>query len=152
MKYRLAVTHFNNETWLENTLWRERKEYDGCIYNSPIRIKDSLPVESKIYVIEMNNETNKIEGIGLIKNKLFGKMNKIYSDNNYNRYSYYGKKRLTRDVIDEETLKNLEDRLFRGKRGYHLKRSQGISEVPLDVYKDYLEYVDSLFKLAFGDF
>lgn len=93
MSIRLAVTHFNNNTFLENERWREINNYVGCIYNSPVSIKQTIMLFSKIYVIEMNNETNKIIGIGLIKNKIIPKPHKIYSDNNYNRYTYYGKKK-----------------------------------------------------------
>jgi endonuclease V-like protein UPF0215 family len=40
----------------------------------------------------MNNETNKIEGIGLIRNHLaHDKRHKIYNNNEYNRYIYRGK-------------------------------------------------------------
>jgi hypothetical protein len=97
---------------------------------------------SKIYVIEMNNETNKIIGIGLIKNKIIPKHHKIYSDNNYNRYTYYGKKRINASDFDDKVLYELEQRLFKGKN--HLKRSQGIVEVPFDVREKYFSYINSL--------
>lgn len=143
----LAVTHFNNLTYSENERWRKNKEYDGCIYNCPVRIKDSIPICSKIYVIEMNNETNKVTGIGLIINRIYPKRNKIYSDNNYNRYTYQGKKRIDHNSLDEVTLKCLEERLFKGKK--HLKRSQGIAQVPKEVSDKYLNYIKELFDLVF---
>ena len=143
----LAVTHFNNLTYSENRRWCKNKEYEGCIYNCPVRIKESIPINSKIYVIEMNNEINKVIGIGLIKNRIYPKQNKIYSDNNYNRYTYLGKKWIDYSLIDNETLENLELRLFKGKN--HLKRSQGIVEVPLDVTKTYIKYIDDLYQLTF---
>ena len=40
----IAVTRFNNETWRENQRWRENHDYKGCIYNTPIHIKDSIPL------------------------------------------------------------------------------------------------------------
>ena len=144
---RLAITHFNNETLYEYLRWRENKKYEGCIYNCPVRIKENIPFMSKIYVIEMNNQTNNIVGIGLIINKIIPKLHKIYSDQNYNRYTYYGKKWLPNSCIDKETLITIEKRLFKGKN--HLKRSQGIVEVPFDVKYDYLEYIDKLFKLTY---
>ena len=142
MSITLAVTHFNNTTFLENERWREINNYVGCIYNSPVSIKQTIMLFSKIYVIEMNNETNKIIGIGLIKNKIIPKPHKIYSDNNYNRYTYYGKKRINASELDKKILCELEDRLFKGKN--HLKRSQGIVEVPIDVRDKYLSYINSL--------
>ena len=142
MAITLAVTHFNNTTLLENERWRETNNYCGCIYNSPVSIKETIMLFSKIYVIEMNNETNKIIGIGLIKNKIIPKHHKIYSDNNYNRYTYYGKKRINTSDFDDKVLYELEQRLFKGKN--HLKRSQGIVEVPFDVREKYFSYINSL--------
>jgi hypothetical protein len=144
----LAVTHFNNLTYGENERWRKNKEYEGCVYNCPVYIKDSIPISYKIYVIEMNNETNSITGIGLITNRVITKRYKIYSDNNYNRYTYRGKKRIDSNLLDEVTLKCLEERVFTGKK--HLKRSQGIAEVPKDVSDKYLNYIKDLFELVFG--
>jgi hypothetical protein len=143
----LAVTHFNNLTYSENTRWRKNKNYEGCIYNCPVYIKNSIPINSKMYVIEMNNETNTIIGIGLIINRVITKRHKIYSDNNYNRYTYRGKKRIDSNLLDEVTLNSLEERLFKGKR--HLKRSQGIAQVPKDVSDEYLNYIKELFDLVF---
>ena len=141
MDMTLAVTHFNDATFLENERWRESNHYDGCIYNSPVSIKQTIMLFSKICVIEMNNETNKIIGIGLIKNKIIPKHHKIYSDNNYNRYTYCGKKRIDASLLDETIRCKLEERLFKGKN--HLKRSQGIVEVPMDVRENYFNYIKS---------
>lgn len=148
--HRLTVTHFTNKTFLENKRWCVNNNYEGCIYNLPVKIKENVPLLSNIYVIEMNNDTNKIIGIGLIKNRIYPKRNKIYSDNNYNRFTYLGKKWIDSYLIDEVTLYNLEERLFKGKN--HLKRSQGIVEVPLDVNKEFMNYIDTLYKLVFSDF
>ena len=77
------VTRFNNNTWKENMLWRERNNQKGCIYNSPVYIKDNIPLKTIIYVIEMNNERNKIMGIGRIINKVYtNQQYKIYEDQN----------------------------------------------------------------------
>jgi hypothetical protein len=142
MAITLAVTHFNDVTLLENERWRETNNYSGCIYNSPVIIKETIMLFSKIYVIEMNNQTNKIIGIGLIKNRIIPKHHKIYSDNNYNRYTYYGKKRINASDVDDKVLYELEQRLFKGKN--HLKRSQGIVEVPFDVREKYFSYINNL--------
>ena len=91
----------------------------------------------------MNNETNKIEGIGKIVNYVHtDRKYKVYSDNNYNRYTYYGKVRINREMIkNKEKLEKLEERLFKGKS--HIKRGQGILNVPNDIYHDYLCYIVS---------
>jgi hypothetical protein len=144
----LSVTHFNNYSYIENERWRKNKETDGCVYGCPVRIKSSVPISSKIYVIEMNNETNSIMGIGLITNRILRKKSKIYSDENYNRYIYSGKKRINNNLIDKNTLKQLEERLFKGKN--HLKRNQGIICVPKDITKKYLYYIKELFNIVFN--
>ena len=137
------ATRFNNSTWEENCRWREKNNFNGCIYNSPVYIKDNIPLQIPLFVIEMNNETNKIEGIGKIVNYVHtDKKYKVYSDLNYNRYTYLGKQRINRDMIkDTEKLEKLEERLFKGKS--HLKRGQGILNVPADIYRDYLCYIVS---------
>ena len=76
----------------------ERKmNFHGCIYNAPVYIKTDVPLMISIYVIEMNNDINKIIGIGRVLNKVHtdGKYN-IYRDQNYNRFTYRGKKRIDR--------------------------------------------------------
>lgn len=139
------VTRFNNDTWLENSRWRETVDHTGCIYNTPVYIRDSIPQLIKLYVIEMNNESNQVMGIGRIINRVYAdKKYIIYSDRNYNRYTYQGKQRINRDQILEKDLDLLEKRLFKGKN--HLKRGQGVTQVPVDVSIKYLSYVDSLFK------
>ena len=40
------------------------------IYGSMLKIREIYPTESLIFIAEMNNSENKIEGIGLIKNIL----------------------------------------------------------------------------------
>ncbi len=141
---KLMVTRFNNNTWIENELWRERNEFDGCIYNCPIHIKENVPLMIKIYVIEMNNDTNKVQGIGRIVNKLHSDKNySMYFDKNYNRFTYKGKKRIDKQDIDPIELEKLETRLFTTKS--HLKRGQGITQVPDDVSKKFLKIIDNIF-------
>lgn len=143
----LAVTHFNNQTLCENKRWRENNNYNGCIYNCPVKIKEKIPLLSKVYIFEMNNEINLLIGIGIIINRVIPKRHKIYTDNNYNRYTYCGKKWIDAKYIDNETLIMIEKRLFTGK--HHLKRSQGIVQVPSDVTNAFLDYIDLLYNLIF---
>ncbi len=142
---KLMVTRFNNNTWEENKRWREINNFKGCIYNTPVYIKSDIPLQITIFVIEMNNDTNMIEGIGKIINYVYtDRKYKVYSESNYNRYTYQGKKRIDRDMIKEKyRLEKLEERLFKGKS--HLKRGQGIINVTHDIYREYLCYIMSHF-------
>ena len=150
---KLMVTRFNNITWSENQRWRERNDSEGCIYNTPAHIKNDIPLQIPIYVVEMNNDTNKIVGIGRIINIVrVDKKYRIYEKQNYNRYTYRGKKRLDIEVLKKtiskeelEKLEKLEARIFTTKK--HLKRGKGISQVTADVEKEYLKFVAGLFIL-----
>jgi hypothetical protein len=87
---------------------------------------------SPVFVIEMNNSTNKVEGIGLIKNKPESKKYyKVHSDGNTNRYTYIGEYYIERDIIDDYNaplLYALEEILFKGKT--HSKRGSGLTTIP----------------------
>jgi len=129
----IATTRFNNETWEQNLIWRERNNWKGCIYGTPTRIKDVIPNGANVIIIEMNNDKNKIMGFGLIKKKEFmDKKYNIYEWGNYNRYIYKGKYRIDRENImndDEELVFKVLDMLvFKGSR--HLKRGHGIICLP----------------------
>ena len=145
----LMATRFNNKTWEENVIWRERNEYKGCIYNSPRYIKETIPLEVILYIIEMNNNTNKILGFGKIINKNYSDTRYfIYSDRNYNRFTYRGKTRIDIKDIDEkynEQIEKLENYLFKNKG--HFKRGQGISQLPLDLTNKYFNLIKDLFIL-----
>ena len=113
----LACTRFNNKTWQEYQQWKNTYQqiYEQiyqrplkCIYGCPREISDKkFPPQAKILVVEMNNDENKIMGIGEIINQTANEVyrsnnNKpqttaaarvkfnIFSDRNYTRYIYIG--------------------------------------------------------------
>ncbi len=127
----ICVTRFNNETYLENKKFRENNNII-CIYSTPVKIKENILPNTELIILEMNNSTNQIEGIGLIKNKLYlNEKYKIYSDRNYNRYTYKSKFRIDKnDFTSYEIIiiKKLEYLIF--KSSYHCKRGHGIQIIP----------------------
>lgn len=128
MSFYLAATRFNNLTYQENKSYRE-KYGEICVYGSSFKIREIYPAGCLIFVTEMNNETNKIEGIGLIRNTLVvnGK-NRIYGQFEYNRFIYRGNYWLSREQLiqlDIGIVETLENILFKGKS--HLKRHKGIT-------------------------
>jgi hypothetical protein len=139
--YKITTTRFNNNTYEENKRYRENDDLP-CIYGSSLKIKESIPYRENIYVIEMNNQENKIMGIGFIKNQLIDdKKYKIYSDKVYNRYVYKGTKHLNCDYLDnkdKEILEKLELLLFKGAR--HSKRAQGITILPEWIEKNEINF------------
>ena len=124
----IASTRFNNDTYIENMKYRNKLNIP-VIYGASIRIQEKYDVGSLIFVVEMNNEINKIEGIGLIRNTLiYDKKHHVYSNSDYNRYLYKGDYWISRETImenDEEIVNICDNVLFKGKS--HLKRISGIS-------------------------
>jgi hypothetical protein len=123
----IGCTRFTNETYEENVQYKN-KHNEQVIYGLALKIRHIYPIGAHMYIAEMNNSKNKIEGIGLIANHLVPKRCKIYEDNNYNCYIYRGKYWMSREeirLIDETILEILDNILFKGKS--HLKNRMGIS-------------------------
>ena len=125
---------------------------DQCVYGSPIPLKHTLRENAWMIVLEMQNDANKIVGIGLVKNSpnLQGvsiphssdsngcKKPSVYNCGNYNRFIYQGAYRI--DLLSNEieltreeqlVIKMLELALFYGPD--HSKRGKGICELPKHV-------------------
>lgn len=152
--YFLAATRFNTKTWEENEIWRKQKNWKGCVYGTPTRISDKYTPDDHMFVLEMHNDKNKIQGIGYIKNRIvIGKYHKIYDEGNYNRYTYKSKKRLSRKNLgakEKKIIRILDILLFKGSR--HIKRGQGVSVVPSWItsnkYIDFIKFFKELFKVC----
>jgi hypothetical protein len=132
----VVTTRFNNETWEENLNYREKNKIK-CLYCSPLEMSPSICLNIGVFVVEMNNSKNKIEGIGFIKNKphtdrYYG----VYRDGNYNRYIYKGKYYLCRDELiklNDQLVVVLDYILF--KERTHLKRGSGFTRIPEKLFK-----------------
>lgn len=131
-KFYIGTTRFNNKTWSENVKWREKHQHKGCVYALKKRIVQSVPKNAIIVVLEMNNDTNKIMGIGIIKNKRDMTQNiKIYYNNDiyYNKFVYHSNMRMDRNQIPYmKMIEVFEDLVFRGSK--HIKRGLGITIFP----------------------
>ena len=116
----IACTRFNNKTWQEyqNWLTANKQAYEQtycqplkCIYGSPREMPHKkIPPHAQILVIEMNNDENRIMGIGQIQNKTASEIyrrhtqppthtqpisqrivfSRLFSERNYTRYIYIG--------------------------------------------------------------
>ena len=133
----IASTRFKNDTWAANEDYR-KKNNKQCIYGVNIKMPDKY-LNAAMFVVEMNNDTNKIEGIGLIRSRLVvDKYYKIYDNGDYNRYIYQGNYWLSRDHIADknpELVEIFDKILFKGKS--HLKRISGISAVSQKVFNNW---------------
>jgi hypothetical protein len=128
----LATTRFTNATWDENCAYRAKLPADTsvkCIYLSQFAMDARIPKKANILVVEMNNETNRILGLGWIQNLPISQKYRVYSKEEYNRYAFVGKYRLDRtEITDRELLAKLEQYCFYGKG--HQKRLRGITRIP----------------------
>jgi hypothetical protein len=153
MKHYIMTSRFNNETILENQTYRNENPKVGCIYCAPQMIAKKVPIDSVMFILEMNNDTNRIEGIGMVRNHPYTNKYTVYINGNYNRYCYIGKHRIDRKSMTEE-----EDRImtffdiicFTGNK--HVKRGQGLKTFPLQfLYKcrktlDLVAFITNMFK------
>ena len=129
--YYIACTRFTDNTWLENSGYRTTRKF-GCIYGSPVPTNEKYSRDSQFFIIEMNNTSNQILGVGLItntpqKDRTYIIHNMAVAECNYNRYIFKGDKWMGRDNMPTELVEIFEKILFKGKS--HLKRIRGISVV-----------------------
>jgi hypothetical protein len=138
--FTVCITRYNNETWAQRTAWLAANPGYACIYKSPVAIKSDIPYEAPVFVLEMNNDTNQIMGVGRIVNEVRADRSySMYADQNYNRYTYLGRQRLDRaDIMQRKenvrVIETLERMLFYGAR--HAKRGHGIHELPVRIRKN----------------
>ena len=94
-------------------------------------ISKNVQYGSKLMVVEMNNSSNRIIGISVVKNRIKGThIHNIHADRNYNRYSYSVIRRISIDDMsagERQVVTFLESVCFKGKT--HIKRGQGMSKI-----------------------
>jgi len=132
-KQTIMTTRFSNKTLLENQLFREKHPKIKCVYCSPQKVSSYIPLESTIFMLEMNNDTNEILGIGMICNHAHIGKYRVYQESNYNRYVYTGSKRIDRSQLtehEEKIMKFFDIVCFKGNK--HMKRGQGFTVFPME--------------------
>jgi hypothetical protein len=143
LKYFVLTSRFNTQTWNENLEFRKTHPKVGCIYSSPTMITTDIPIDNVIFMLEMNNDTNTIMGIGMIRNHPTYNKYRVYDSGNYNRYAYLGRNRIDREEMssEEETIMRVFDILcFKGNR--HMKRGNGLKLFPLEMLRRCAKKVD----------
>jgi len=134
--FTVVTGRFNSETLFSNYEYRRKYNFT-CMYCCPSKLSPKILHDTLVFVIEMNNSTNMIEGIGLIKNKFeTDKYYKVHSDGNTNRYIYIGNYFIDRKTIEDynpQLICILEEILFKGKT--HSKRGSGLTLIPEKVLK-----------------
>lgn len=153
LRNHIMTSRFNTTTWNENEQYRSNHKNVGCIYCSPDPIANIIPIDTILFVLEMNNDNNKIMGVGMVRNRPIVSKLSVYANGNYNRYVFVGKTRINRKDMseDEERIMKVFDILcFSGNK--HMKRGQGIKSFPSDMlYKmsvrlDIVSFIGEMFK------
>ena len=80
MKSHITTTRFNDVTWEENRQYAERNSNIGCIYGTCEQISTQIHQESVLFVLEMNNDQNRIMGIGMVRNRPIPRKHRIYTN------------------------------------------------------------------------
>ncbi len=138
LKGPILTDRYNNITYAENLQARELSHFE-CLYGSPRQIK-KLERDTPIYVIEMNVDTNMIEGIGYIRYNLLQNPPEIYRDVRFvewNKFVYCGDYHITREEFNQEFpefVESLEYKLFRGKGNQ--KRGKGFTRLSANTYSE----------------
>ncbi len=133
LKCHILTTRFNAKTWAESDTYRKSKlGGKGCAYGVPKPIAMNIPVGIDAFVLEMNNDLNRIMGIGKIRNCVAQRNGRIHDRGNYNLYIYTGNQRIDRCEMtpeEENVMMALDILCFRGST--HIKRGQGMITFPV---------------------
>ena len=154
LRHSLVVSRFSQHTWEQNKTFRGKNSRVGCLYGTPILVSRDIAVDTVLFVLEMNIDTNEIMGIGLVKNHPICGKYVVYGDNmNVNRYLYMGKSRIDRGEMtpaENEIMKFFDYVCFRGSK--HMKRGNGLTRFPVDILFrcmpvcDLVKFICDLFK------
>jgi hypothetical protein len=156
-RYYLMTIRYNNETLKEMQNYCETGAPRGvkCIYGCPKMVSNCVIKDSIMMVLEMNNDENRIEGIGMVRNTVQENMSRVamHDDGNLNRFIYMGSKHIKRSEMtkeEEEVFAAFDVICFRGYN--HQKRGHGIMIFPMDVIEkckavmDLQEFTYNMFK------
>ena len=139
------TTRFTAETLAENLRYRDTHQH-ACIYGLGVPISDKH--QEPFYVLEMNNTTNELIGIGIISKRTQPRT-QIYLNPYYNRYIYKGSKYIPAEQIPKDMKQEMEEKLFKGKG--HLKRGKSMTQYPAKwLKKEYYDFMGSCPHVALG--
>jgi hypothetical protein len=84
----LMTTRFNTQTRAENDKFRQKSWANGCLYGAPDQVSQNIPSQSKLLVLEMDNDQNQIFAIGQCANRPIIHKYCVYENNHYNWCSH----------------------------------------------------------------
>ena len=141
----IASTRFNQETLKQNMAYRQKTGIPA-IYGPGFQVNAKYSIGAALFVFEMNNDENRIEGVSLVINKnVFDVRHKIYDESPYNRFIYRSNYWISREnllQIDPEIVEIFDKILFKGKT--HVKRQTGITIVTEKIFLKWQYDIDIL--------
>lgn len=155
----IFTTRFNSYTYQQNQRFKASISWSGDDYGSLYSTTTKLPANTSrdkyLFILDMNNTTNKIMGIGFIKNILAKEQDlKIYDNPCFNNYIYKSQYYLSlvdNNILSQKSISNFivdefEQHLFFGKS--HLKRGGGYTRFPYKWLKfKHLRFLLTLFAI-----
>jgi len=86
--YDIYTTRFTSDTYYQNVRYKKNIHWDGALYSTMLTFPLNTP-DKLLFVLDMNNTTNKIVGIGLVRNVLAKDQDiNIYTNPSFNNYIY----------------------------------------------------------------
>lgn len=86
--YDIYTTRFTSDTYHQNMRYKQNINWGGSLYSTMLTFPANTP-DKLLFVLDMNNTTNKIVSIGLVLNSLAKEQNiNIYSNPAFNNYVY----------------------------------------------------------------
>lgn len=86
--YDIYTTRFTSDTYYQNLRYKNNIQWDGSLYSTMLTFPVNTP-DKLLFVLDMNNTTNKIVGIGLVRNVLAKDQSiNVYSNPAFNNYIY----------------------------------------------------------------
>ena len=160
----IYTTRFKNDTFIQNQRMKHNVfEYNdsckqhGSLYSTMLPFPKNTSDHKYLFILDMNNETNTIMGIGFLKNILSRNQDlNIYDDPSFNNYIYKSMFYIPICDLNQNYCENIEPSwiefikkefiqcLFYGKS--NLKRGGSFSRFPMKKLKYiHLKFLLSLF-------
>jgi hypothetical protein len=135
--FQVYTTRFSSFTYEENKQCKlvKMNGFQGCLYGTAIPLPVAVPKDKYLFVLDMNNTTNKLMGVGFIKNLLAKDQQvRIYENPSFNRYIYKTNFYVSFEGLESSEWKQFikdefEAHLFYGKG--NLKRGGGFTRFPV---------------------
>lgn len=89
--YDIYTTRYTTQTYFQNQRFKESIKWTGSLYSTMLTFPQNTP-DKMLFILDMNNTTNKIVGIGILLNKLSKDQSiNIYDNHSFNNCIYKSK-------------------------------------------------------------